>query len=257
MAPIGEPIVDDIFADQVFARLYDAFNPWGLGDDFYLALARQTGGPVLDLGCGTGMLAARIAEEISPVVGADPAEGMLHVALRRSGAERVEWIEADARTLDLGRRFKLIYLTGHAFQVFLNDADALAMLSAATRHLLPDGLIAFDTRNPAARAWLDWKPQESREIAQVPGLGRVEESVDTKFDEATGIADIIHRYRFLDRESESIGQSRIRFTNFDRLAALMKDAGLAIKSCYGWWDRRPCTPDSKEIIVVASLAHTT
>lgn len=262
MAPTGEPIIDDIFAanifaDRAFARLYDAFNPWGPGDDFYLALARQTGGPVLDLGCGTGMLAARIAEEISPVVGADPARGMLQVALRRSGAERVEWIEADARTLDLGRRFNLIYLTGHAFQVFLNDADALAMLRAGGRHLCPDGLIAFDTRNPAARAWLDWTPQESREIAQVPGLGRVEESVDTKFDEATGIADIIHRYRFLDRGSERIGRSRIRFANFDRLAALMKDAGLVIKSCYGWWDHRPFAPDSREIIVVAGLAHTT
>jgi len=251
------PAVDDIFADESLARLYDAFNPWGPGDDFYLALARQTGGPVLDLGCGTGMLAARIAQEISPVVGADPAKGMLQVARGRPGAERVEWIEADAKTLDLGRRFNLIYLTGHAFQVFLNDADALAVLRAASRHLLADGSIAFDTRNPAARAWRAWTPQESCEIAQVPGVGRVEESVDTKFDEATGIADITHRYKFLDQGSESIGRSRIRFTTFDQLAALMKDAGLVIRSCYGWWDRRPFAPDSKEIIVVAGLAHTT
>src|SRR5579871_427815 len=119
--------VDDIFADDAFARLYDAFNPWGPGDDFYLGLARQGGGPVFDLGCGTGMLASRIAAEVSPVVGADPAKAMLQIARARSGAERVEWIEADATKLDLGRRFKLIYLTGHAFQVFLTDGDALAM----------------------------------------------------------------------------------------------------------------------------------
>ena len=242
---------DEIFADLAFARLYDAFNPWGPGDDFYRALARQAGGPVLDLGCGTGMLASRIAEEISPVTGADPARGMLQVARTRDGAERVEWIEADARTLDLGRQFNLIYLTGHAFQVFLTDADALAMLQAAARHLTPSGRLAFDTRNPAAHAWRAWTPQESREIAELPGLGRVEESVDTAFDEASGIADITHRYRFLDRGSERIGLSRIRFTNHEQVARLIQEAGLWPAHCYGWWDHRPFAPDSEEIIVVA------
>ena len=51
---------DEIFDDDAFAALYDSFNTWSAGDDFYLALARDHGGPVLDLGCGTGMLACRI-----------------------------------------------------------------------------------------------------------------------------------------------------------------------------------------------------
>jgi len=107
---------------------------------------------VLDLGCGTGMLGCRIAEEVQPVTGLDPAAGMLRVARSRAGAGKVEWIEGDARHLDLGRQFKLIYLTGHAFQVFLTDDDALAMLQGAARHLSPKGRLAFDTRNPIARA---------------------------------------------------------------------------------------------------------
>lgn len=196
------------------------------------------------------MLAARIALEFSPVVGVDPAAAMLRVARAGAGAERVEWIEADARTFDLGRRFRLIYLTGHAFQVFLSDYDALAMLRSAARHLMPDGLLAFDTRNPAAKAWLGWTPAESAEIANVPGLGRVEESVDTKFDEVTGIADITHRYRFLDRGGEQVGRSHIRFTDHGRLAGLIRQAGLSMEHCYGWWDRRPFTANSEEIIVV-------
>ncbi len=197
------------------------------------------------------MLAARIAREVSPIVGADPAAGMLQVARGGDGAERVEWIEADARTLALGRRFKLIYLTGHAFQVFLNDDDALAALSSATRHLLPDGVLAFETRNPAAKAWLEWTPEKSTEIAEVPGLGRVEESVDTEFDAATGIVGITHRYRLLDRGTEQIGHSRIRFTDRDHLVALVQRAGLRVEDCYGWWDRRPFAADAEEIVLLA------
>jgi SAM-dependent methyltransferase len=243
--------VDEIFADEAFARLYDAFNPWGPGDDFYLALARESGGPVLDLGCGTGMLATRIARDVSAVTGADPAKAMLQVARTRPGAERVGWIEADARALDLGRRFRLIYLTGHAFQVFLTDDDALAMLRAAARHLLPGGRLAFDTRNPAAEAWLTWTPVESAETADIPGSGRVEESVDTSFDEATGIAHITHRYRFVDRGGEQVGHSRIRFIDRDHVVRLVEKAGLQVEACYGWWDRTAFAPDSNEIIVVA------
>jgi SAM-dependent methyltransferase len=246
MVPVG-----DIFADEAFARLYDAFNPWGPGDDFYLALARDSGGPVLDLGCGTGMLATRIAEEISPVTGLDPAKGMLQVARSRPGAERVEWIESDARHLDLGRRFNLIYMTGHAFQVFLTDDDALAMLMGAAHHLVSGGRIAFDTRNPAAEAWRSWIWSESAETVDITGIGRVEESVDAIFDAAAGIAGITHRHRFLDRGTEQIGRSRIRFIDQDRVARLIGEAGLRIEHCYGWWDRTPYTPQSEEIIVVA------
>ncbi len=65
--PAGSMVpADEIFSDPAFARLYDAFNLWGPGDDFYLALARKLGGGVLDLGCGTGMLACRIAQRCCP-----------------------------------------------------------------------------------------------------------------------------------------------------------------------------------------------
>ncbi len=245
--------VDDIFADGDFARLYDAFNPWGPGDDFYLALARECGGPVLDLGCGTGMLACRIAQEMQPVTGLDAAAAMLQVARSRAGAGKVEWIEGDARRFDLGRRFNLIYLTGHAFQVFLTDEDALAMLRAATSHLTPQGRLAFDTRNPAAGEWRDWTA-DNTETVEVPGIGRVEESVEAIFDEGTGIASLSHRQRFHDRGREQTGHSRIRFTSADRLAALIEEAGLSLAHCHGWWDRTPFHPASREIIAVARRA---
>ena len=65
-----------------------------------------------DLGCGTGLLACRIAEERLTVTGVDPAEGMLGVARSRPGAGRVSWIKSKARRMRLPERFDFIYMTG-------------------------------------------------------------------------------------------------------------------------------------------------
>src|SRR6476661_7362247 len=67
---------------------------------------------------------------------------------------------ADARALDLGERFQLIYLTGNAFQAFLTRADQEALLERVRAHLHDDGLFAFETRNPR---WVSRAPRETAE----------------------------------------------------------------------------------------------
>jgi ubiquinone/menaquinone biosynthesis C-methylase UbiE len=245
---------DEIFDDYAFARLYDHFNGWMAGDDFYLALAQETGGPVLDLGCGTGMLACRIAEEGLAVVGADPAAGMLRVARARLGGGKVSWVASDGQSLQLPERFALIYMTGHAFQALLTDAEAVGVLAAAARHLALGGRFAFDTRNPACREWESWTPALSAEIVETAEHGRVEEATAADFDTATGVCALTHRYRFLDKGTEQTGRSRIRFVEPAEVARLLAEAGLAPLAWYGDWNRRPFTPHSKEIIVVADRA---
>ncbi len=243
----------DIFDDYALASLYDDFNAWDASDDFYLALARESGGPVLDFGCGTGMLACRIATEVLPVVGVDPAAGMLHVARARPGAEKVEWIESSAQDLRLAKRFNLIYLTGHAFQVFLTDEDALAVLKTAAEHLGPNGRLAFETRNPAAQAWLSWTPKESGTVVETDEHGRVEEFCEAAYNPVTGIAELTHHYRFLDKGTQRVGHSQLRFMAQAHLADLIAEAGLAAQSWYGNWNRSPYSPAAREIIALAAL----
>lgn len=243
---------DEVFEDSLFASLYDHFNGWDVCDDFYLGLARalKSGARVLDLGCGTGLLACRIAEEGFAVTGVDPAEGMLGVARSRPGAERVSWIRSAGQTVRLPRRFDLIYMTGHAFQALLSDEDAVAVLRTAHDHLADDGLLAFETRNPARQAWRSWTPDKRRSVVTAD-YGEVEEFFDTKADSDTGIVDLAAHYRFANTGKTIIGRSRIRFVDLDHLKRLLAAANLAPVIWYGDWDRPPLAETSREFIVMA------
>jgi len=243
---------DEVFEDSLFASLYDHFNGWDACDDFYCDLARtlKSGARVLDLGCGTGLLACRIAEHGFAVTGVDPAEGMLDVAKARPGAERVSWIKSVGQTMRLPQRFDLIYMTGHAFQALLTDGDAVAVLRTARAHLADDGLLAFETRNPARKAWLSWTPDRRRR-AVTPDHGEVEEFFEAKADPATGIVDLAAHYRFVRTGKTMVGRSRIRFIDLDHLKRLLAAAELAPTTWYGDWDRSPLTEASREFIVLA------
>jgi SAM-dependent methyltransferase len=244
---------DEVFEDSLFASLYDHFNAWDVCDDFYLNLARESGGRVLDLGCGTGLLASRIAQEGMDVTGVDPAEGMLRVAMTRDGGERVSWVKGEGQMLRLPGRFDLIYMTGHAFQALLTDEDAVAVLRAGRDHLADDGRLAFETRNPARKAWLSWTP-DKRRCAATAEHGSVEEFYETAADPRTGIVDLIHHYRFADTGKTIVGRSRIRFVELDQLGRLLAMANLAPIAWYGDWDRSPISASSREFIVVAQRA---
>src|SRR5262245_60196298 len=73
---------------------------------------------------------------------------MLALARSKSAGLPTRWIEGDARTFDLGEQFRLIFLTGNAFQAFLTRQDQEALLERVRAHLHDEGLFAFETRNP-------------------------------------------------------------------------------------------------------------
>jgi ubiquinone/menaquinone biosynthesis C-methylase UbiE len=80
-------------AESLFVRAYDAFYALGAppiaGDiAFYDRLARATGGPVLELGCGTGRIALALAQAGLSVTGVDISTGMLALARARASGLR-------------------------------------------------------------------------------------------------------------------------------------------------------------------------
>ena len=241
---------DRLYRDAALAAFYDLDNGWTAADDFSLAMAADAGS-ALDLGCGTGLLAAALADGRA-VTGVDPATAMLDIARGRPGGDRVEWLEADARTVRLGRVFDLVLLAGHAFQVFLTRADRRAVLDTIAAHLAPGGRFVFDSRNPAVEEWREWTPERARREVQHPVHGRVEAWNDVVFDPGTGIAAYETHYRLPDGTHLS-AVSRIAFPDRDELAKLIDEAGLEVDRWHGDWQGGDWRPDTPEIIPVGRL----
>ena len=240
---------DKIYDDEFLASLYDCLNPWSRSEDFYFGMATEIGGRVLDLGCGTGMLACGIAVQGLNVTGVDSAEGMLRVARSRREAELVAWIKADARTLHLNQRFDFIYMTGHAFQAMRSDDDALALLRTASEHLTSGGCFVFESRNPAQRAWLDWNREKSQ-IVETAEHGRIEASYEAALIPDTDVVELTHGFRLLDKGTTIVAQTQLRFIDQDHLEQLISAANLSIMAWYGDWNRTPLRADSREFVVV-------
>ncbi len=241
------------YLDPRLAALYDHLNPLGAGDAFYLALAGAAPKRVLDVGCGTGALACAFAARGHVVTGIDPAPAMLNHGRNRPDGRSVRWLDGDARRFRLGESFDFIVLTGHAFQVFLADADIAAALATLRLHLAPGGCLAFESRNPLVREWDSWGAPGPADRVEVPGIGAVEVRYEIT-GEAAGCVDFASHYRFLDSGETVTTQSRLRFLGQADLAAALATAGLRATAWYGDWDRAPYRPDSPEIIVAATPA---
>ena len=145
------------------AEFYDHFPPYAGRQDiaFYVSLARETGGPVLEIGAGTGRVLIPTAGAGFEIVGLDLSPHMLAVCRERLAEEprevrqRVQLVEADMRAFDLGRTFRLITTPFRPFQHLTTVEDQLACLAAIRRHLADDGRFVLDLFNPSLPALVD------------------------------------------------------------------------------------------------------
>lgn len=242
---------DRLYADRALAQFYDLDNEWGADLAFCADLAAGVGS-VLDLGCGTGRLIAHLSEG-RDAVGADPAEAMLEIARVRPGGDKAEWIASPAQTLRLGRTFDLIVLTGHAFQVFLTDADQRAVLATIAAHLAPDGRFVFDSRNPAITEWRDWTPAESGRVLDHPELGLIEAWNDVTEGPGAGVVTYRTFYREAATGRLHEATSMLRFTPRERLSEMIGAAGLTVERWMGDWEGSACDDHALDFIPIGRL----
>jgi SAM-dependent methyltransferase len=133
--------------------LFDALFPAGAHLPYYVELARQTSGDVLELACGTGQLTVPVASAGLPIVGIDTSAPMLNTARARAAAAKVsvEYLLGDMRNFDLGRKFGLIFIARNSLLHLHSTEDILAAFAMVRRHLAPEGMFAFDIFNPNVR----------------------------------------------------------------------------------------------------------
>lgn len=243
-------MVDHQFEDVGLAALYDVFYPATERDDFgfYLPMIGSAWS-VLDVGCGTGTLLklARESGHRGRLCGLDPAVGMLDQARLRSD---IEWVAGDLGSADWNGEFDLVVMTGHAFQVWVDDEVIRASLASVRRSLNDHGRFAFETRNPLARAWETWIPENWSEVVDGSGsVIRMTHAVERPV--RRDVVSFATTFTSPSWDRPQLSRSTLRFLDAEALQNFLVDAGFAIEKQFGEWDGRPLTDASTEIITIA------
>lgn len=238
------PQPDLQFSDQRLADLYDLGNAGSDDRDYYLSLAGDAPQDILDLGCGTGLLCLAFAARGHRVTGVDPAAAMLTVARRAPLADQVKWIESTSEDFCVDQRFDLIIMTGHAFQVLLTDRQVEATLANMAKHLKPDGLIAFESRNPG----LNWDAIWGRDYEMETPQGRVR-AVRRMTDTSQASEFLSFAWDYHVANDRITSDSTLRFLTADAITAFADRAGLHVETVLGDWQGGAFDPDvSREMI---------
>jgi SAM-dependent methyltransferase len=213
---------------DAIARLYDPWSRTVVEDvAFYVEEARRSGGPVVELGVGTGRIAVPTAAAGIAVIGVDLSEGMLAICRERAA---LAGIELDLRLGDLRDppvegEHPLVTIPFRSLLHMQTDRDRRAALGAVRRLLAPGGRFVFDVFTPGAD---DIAETHGRWLEREPGIW---ERAD--WDEQT--RTLILRLRGDGAESEL----SLAWLAVPEWRALLREEGFAVESLYGWFDRTP------------------
>jgi SAM-dependent methyltransferase/ribosomal protein S18 acetylase RimI-like enzyme len=267
---IGEVVMAEFAsrrARDFFAKTYDqAVSDWPSEIEFYRDLALQAdarGQAVLELACGTGRVAIRLAQSGATVVGLDHSKSMLQVARQRGrNQENVSWVQDDIRAFDLGQEFGLIILAGHSFQNLLTSDDQVACLRCAYQHLAPGAVLVVHLDNPEAD-WLSslvgasggqFEPAESFVHPETGREIRVQRAWSYEPAEQTAISETTWEEldgsgAVLDRWES--GALRFRVVGRFEMEHALARAGFEVEALYGSFARDRFGDDSQEMVFVA------
>jgi SAM-dependent methyltransferase len=225
---MGDP--EAVSSYDSIARLYD---PWSVSVredvDFYVELARDAGGAIVELGVGTGRIAIPIAAAGVQVIGVDSSRGMLEVCAEAAAlagvAHLVDLRVGDLRNPPVRERVSLVICPFRAFLHLHTHAERLDALRAAHALLVPGGRFAFDVFAPGED---DIAETHGRWLEREPGI----------FEQADWDAQA--RTLTLSVRGES-GETTmvLAWLSPDEWRRLIEQAGFEVEAHYGWFDRRP------------------
>ena len=238
--------------EGLLAHHYDAL--YGVMRDpsgdaaFYRQLAQEAGGPVLELGCGTGRVLLPIAALGIPCVGVDASPAMLAVLRGKNPPPNLELVQASMETFDVGaRRFALVTCPFRAFQHLLTVDAQLAALANVRRHLAPGGAFAFDVFDPKL-AWIA-APADTERLDATFMIDGVETRrfASTRVDLATQVMEVTFRFEPAQTDGNTI--VRLRWFYRYEIEHLLARAGFTDLTIYGGYDRRPWKPEGETVII--------
>ena len=241
-----------------FAKYYEL--EYGHKDndlDFYLEMAQNFGGPILEIGVGTGRMAFELAAQGYDVQGIDNSLAMLRVAeekLRDMGkvGSHVKLIHADMRFFFLGKKFPLCIIPFRGFLHNLTLDEQMKSLLNIKKHLVQDGFLIFDLFVPlydvmAKEVWYD--KIEPEELAE-PDSGI---TVDVKVEHQPAEQLLTIQNSYIDNKAKSTQIARMKYRYIFRyeMEALLRCAGYTVKNVFGGFEKQPYDFKSGIMIFIA------
>ncbi len=245
----------DLYDDP---ELYDQLHA-GYREDlaFYRGLADDHGAPVIELGAGSGRVTLALALAGHAVLAVEPSPAMRARGAARLAAagcgERVTWIDADMRSLDLGVSVPLVIAPFHALMHLPTLEDQDAALRAAHRHLGDGGVFATDVFVPSFGG---------AAASGAVGVVRAERLADGDLflwqthDAANQVVVTEHRWdRVADDGALLRRRATLRQRYFHRfeLERALRAAGFARVRTFGGFGRAPVTAAASSWVYLAHV----
>jgi SAM-dependent methyltransferase len=210
------------------ARLYDAWSRGVIEDvDFYVEEARASGGPVVELACGTGRISVPVTKAGIRVIGVDASAGMLEVAREYAVAEGVELDLrlGDLREPPVAERVPLVLIPFRSLLHMTTETERLRALRAARELLAPGGRLVFDVFAPSPD---DVEDTHGRWLEREPGIF---ERADWDEGERTLTLSV--------RRGDEASTMHLAWLSPPEWRLLLDRAGFDVEAQWGWFDRRP------------------
>ncbi|MXY43519.1 MAG: class I SAM-dependent methyltransferase [Dehalococcoidia bacterium] len=251
-----------------WADVYDSIYAYVREDiPFYVQEAVRSGGPVLEIGCGTGRVTLPIAQSGVDIVGLDNSDTMLERArgkarLLEEGDGSIDLRMGDMREFSLGRTFSLVIIPFRGFLALLSVEDQVRCLTAIREHLEPDGRLIFNIFVPDPQMLVEDEDAafHLRDVAD-PDTGRTsvvwqQTRVDI-FNQVLSVRLIVDQ---IDQEG-AVGKRfyrdyQIRYAHRIEILHLLERCGFEVVDLYGDFDYSPFDEDSGEMVWVAKPRAT-
>jgi SAM-dependent methyltransferase len=249
---------------EVLAKYYD--GAYAVKKDlvdlpFYLELAKQVGGPVLEIACGTGRVLLPIARAGIQIDGVDSSPAMLHILKHQMDSEppavreRIRLHEGDMRDIRLQRKYPLVTIPFRPMQHMHTVPDQVKALQTAAFHLDEGGILAFDVFYPKFELLqggigqevleLEW-PDPSNPKWTIRRFFR-KDAVD-KIQQTFYFTFLLRTFEGEEMVREESTSMTLCYYTYPHLRTLFLLAGLEVAQEYGSFAKAPLDNNATEMI---------
>ncbi|MBU1948683.1 MAG: class I SAM-dependent methyltransferase [Candidatus Eisenbacteria bacterium] len=236
------------------SEFYDYVDPYKERPDvaFYIDEARRSGGPVLEIGCGTGRVLIPTARAGVEIVGLDLAEAMLATCQETLAKEpedviqRTKLINADMCDFELGRKFSLATIPFRPFQHLLTTDAQLACLQSIHRHLEDGGRLIVDLFNPNLSILIEKEFEaewgDEPEIQMPDGrrvVRRMRRTAHDPFHQVNHVEIIYYVTHPDGREERLVHAFKMRYLFRYEAEHLLHRTGFEVENLYADYERKP------------------